>query len=145
MTAGTGDREDFLDWFRTTWRAAESALHDGDARPRDRTWSRRPPVTLFGAWMEADGPEEVREVFARLAASFSDVASAEVDLVAADVGGDLAYTVHREVTSTSVDGRPRDYVLRVTQVYRREAAGWKVVHRHADGGPTREARRPAEG
>ena len=145
MTAGTGDREDFLDWFRTTWRAAESALHDGDARPRDRTWARRAPVTLFGAWMDADGPDEAREVFARLAASFSDVVSADVEVVAADVSGDLAYTVHRELTSTSVDGRPRDYVLRVTQVYRREDDGWKVVHRHADGGSAPEERRPADG
>ncbi|MFE7404646.1 YybH family protein [Isoptericola sp. NPDC057559] len=130
-----GDREDFLDWFGTTWRAAEDALHDGDDRPRDRTWSRHAPVTLFGAWMEAVGPAEARAVFARLAESFSGVGSAEVDLVAADVSGDLAYTVHREITSTRVDGRPRDYVLRVTQVYRREDDGWKVVHRHADGGP----------
>jgi ketosteroid isomerase-like protein len=50
----------------------------------------------------------------------------------ADVSGHLAYTVHRERTSVSVDGSPRDYVLRVTQVYRREAGTWKVVHRHAD-------------
>ncbi|MFI2104297.1 nuclear transport factor 2 family protein [Isoptericola sp. NPDC019693] len=130
-----GDREDFLGWFRTTWQRAETALHDGDAGPRDRTWSRRAPVTLFGAWMEADGPDEARAVFARLAEGFSHARSAAVELVAADVSGDLAYTVHREVTSTSVDGRPRDYVLRVTQVYRREDDGWKVVHRHADGGP----------
>ncbi|MFD6176181.1 MULTISPECIES: YybH family protein [unclassified Isoptericola] len=140
-----GDREDFLDWFGTTWRAAETALHGGDAAPRDRTWSERAPVTLFGAWMEAVGPAEARKVFARLAESFSDVSSAEVELVAADVSGDLAYTVHREITSTRVDGRPRDYVLRVTQVYRREDDGWKVVHRHADGGPAHDAHRPVDG
>jgi ketosteroid isomerase-like protein len=28
--------------------------------------------------------------------------------------------------------KPRDYTLRVTQVYRREEGEWKVVHRHAD-------------
>ena len=32
--ASMGDREDFLDWFNTTWRAAEDALHNGDAAPR---------------------------------------------------------------------------------------------------------------
>ena len=51
-----GDRDDFLDWFNTTWRAAEDALHNGDAAPRFRTWSEREPVTLFGAWLNADGP-----------------------------------------------------------------------------------------
>jgi hypothetical protein len=42
------------------------------------------------------------------------------ELVAADVSGDLAYPAHREITSTIVNGEPRDYLLRVTQPYRRE-------------------------
>ena len=32
----------------------------------------------------------------------------------------------------SVDGAPRTYTLRATQVYRREGGEWKVAHRHAD-------------
>jgi ketosteroid isomerase-like protein len=31
-----------------------------------------------------------------------------------------------------VNGLPRSYTLRVTQVYRREDGDWKVAHRHAD-------------
>jgi ketosteroid isomerase-like protein len=31
-----------------------------------------------------------------------------------------------------VNGAPRDYTLRVTQIYRREEGEWKVAHRHAD-------------
>jgi ketosteroid isomerase-like protein len=31
-----------------------------------------------------------------------------------------------------MDGEPRSYVLRATQVYRREDGEWKVVHRHGD-------------
>ena len=130
-----GDREDFLGWFNTTWKAAEVALHNGDAAPAVGTWSEREPVTLFGAWLNAFSPDAAREVFLKLAESFSQAASSEIDLIAADVSGDLAYTVHREITSTTVDGQPRDDVLRVTQVYRREDADWKVVHRHGDSGP----------
>jgi hypothetical protein len=126
------DRDDFLEWFNTAWRSAEVALHGGDARPRFQTWSDRPPVTLFGAWLTATDPVAVREVFLRLGQSFSQATSSDIDLVAADVSGDLAYTVHREITSTTVNGEPRDYVLRVTQVYRREEGAWKVIHRHAD-------------
>jgi len=129
------DRDEFLDWFNTTWRAAEKALHNGDAAPRLSIWSEREPVTLFGAWRNALGPGSVREVFVTLAESFSQAESGEIDLIAADVSGDLAYTVHREITSTSVDGQPRSYALRVTQVYRREGGEWKVVHRHGDSGP----------
>lgn len=129
------DRQEFLDWFDTTWRAAEEALHGGDAALRFETWSKRAPVTLFGAWVDAVGPTEVREVFVRLAAAFSDATSSGIELVAADVSGDLAYTAHRESTSTVVNGVPRSYVLRVTQVYRREDGTWKVIHRHGDEEP----------
>jgi len=126
------ERKEFLSWFDSTWRQAEIALHNGDAGPRFATWSDRPPLTLFGAWFTATDPDAVHAVFHRLAKGFSNSPASSVEVIVADVSGDLAYTVHRERTSTSVDGVPRDYVLRVTQVYRREAGQWKVVHRHAD-------------
>jgi ketosteroid isomerase-like protein len=132
---GMGDRDDFLKWFNTTWRSAEVALHNGDAGPRSQTWSERAPVTLFGAWLNAYDAEGVRDVFEKLAKTFSDSRSSDIELIAADVSADLAYTVHREITSTNVNGAPRDYVLRVTQVYRREDGTWKVVHRHGDEEP----------
>lgn len=132
---GMDDRNDFLQWFNTTWRRAEDALHNGDSSGRFSTWSDREPVTLFGAWFEARGPEAAREVFLKLADSFSHSVSGDIELIAADVSGDLAYTVHREATSTRVNGEPSAYVLRVTQVYRREDDEWKVVHRHADTAP----------
>jgi len=50
------ERDDFLAWFDTTWRAAEVALHNGDAGPRFQTWSETEPVTLFGAWLNATDP-----------------------------------------------------------------------------------------
>jgi SnoaL-like domain len=127
------EREEFLAWFESTWRRAEIALHNGDAGPRlTTTWSNRSPLTLFGAWFTATEPDAVHAVFHKLAKAFSNSPTSSIELIAADVSGDLAYTVHRERTSTSVDGVPRDYLLRVTQVYRREAGQWKVAHRHAD-------------
>jgi ketosteroid isomerase-like protein len=130
-----GERDDFLRWYETTWKAGEDALHAGDAGPRLETWSAREPVTLFGAWFTATDSDGARAVFRTLAGAFSAATSCEVDLIVADVRGDLAYTVQRETTSTVVDGEPRSYVLRVTQVYRRENGEWRVAHRHADGDP----------
>ena len=132
------ERDAFLSWFNSEWREAEVALHDGDPAPRFRTWSDREPVTLFGAWLSASGSSAVREVFSRLGDTFSQATSSAIDLVAAEVSGDLAYTAHREITSATVNGEPRQYVLRVTQVYRREDAEWKVVHRHGDEEPQAE-------
>jgi ketosteroid isomerase-like protein len=124
--------DDFMHWFETTWHDAELALHNGDAGPRNETWSTREPVTLFGAWLNATNADEARAVFRRLEEAFSDAVEGRIELVAHGVSGDLAYTVHREHTTTTVDGERRTYVLRVTQVYRREDGTWKVVHRHAD-------------
>jgi len=132
MVDGMQDRG-FLEWFETTWHDAEMALHNGDAGPRDRiTWSAREPVTLFGAWRNATNADEAREVFRALEASFSEAVQGDVSLVAYGVSGDLAYTAHREHTRTTVDGEPRQYTLRVTQVYRHEDGTWKVIHRHGD-------------
>jgi ketosteroid isomerase-like protein len=131
----TGEREEFVAWFESRLVPAERALHDGDAAPRSALWSRNAPVSVLGAWRSATGREEVDDLFRRLAGSFSDCTSHAHELVAVDVVGDLAYTVGYEHTQASVDGVPRTYSLRVTQVYRREDGEWKVVHRHADTVP----------
>jgi ketosteroid isomerase-like protein len=60
------------------------------------------------------------------------------EIAAADVVGDMALTVGYERTQASINGEPRRYVLRVTQVYRREDGDWKVAHRHADTAPDSE-------
>lgn len=125
-----GQREDFLDWLHTTWTDAENALHNGDASARRAIWSRRDPVSVLGAWRNAVGPEEIDRLFTHLEQSFSDATSSRFELLGAEVSGDLAYTTGFEHTSTSVNGVPRSYTLRVTQVYRREDGEWRVVHRH---------------
>lgn len=133
-----GDRDDFLAWVNSRLRDAEIALHNGDVAPRRAIWSRNEPVTVLGAWKSAAGQEEVNSLFGQLEATFSDCTSYEHEVVAADVVGDMAYTVGYEHTRASVDGEPRTYTLRATQVYRRENGEWKVAHRHADTVPETE-------
>ncbi|MFY9913666.1 MAG: nuclear transport factor 2 family protein [Nocardioidaceae bacterium] len=109
------------------------ALHDGDAEPKLATWSSQEPMTLFGAfWFEAATVTEARVALHGLAQEFSDCTRYSYDLIAYGVSGDMAYTVGHECASMRVDSELRDHFLRVTQVYRREESGWKVVHRHAD-------------
>lgn len=126
------DREDFLAWVTSDLRHAEQALHNGDPAPRRALWSRNEPVSVLGAWRNALGQHALNDLFTGLGKSFSDCLSYEFELQSYDVAGDMAYTVGLEHTSASVNGEPRSYVLRATQVYRREGDGWKVVHRHAD-------------
>jgi ketosteroid isomerase-like protein len=126
------DREDFLTWVESRLRDAEIALHNGDATPRRAIWSRNDPVTVLGAWKSATGQQELHDLFGQLAESFSDCTSYSFEMIAANVVGDMAYTVGYEHTHASVNREPRKYSLRATQVYRREDGEWKVAHRHAD-------------
>ncbi|MER8887402.1 nuclear transport factor 2 family protein [Mesorhizobium sp. M0816] len=126
------DRDDFLAWVKTALYEAELALHNGDPAPRRALWSRNEPVSVLGAWRNAHGQRELEGLFAALGTSFSDCTSYAFELLSYDVVGDMAYTAGFEHTSASVDGRPRTYTLRVTQVYRREGGEWRVVHRHGD-------------
>jgi len=126
------DREQFLSWVSTSLHEAERSLHNGDAGPRRALWSRNEPVSVLGAWRNANGQQELDELFSSLAKSFSDCTSYALELLAYDVVGDMAYTAGFERTSASVDGQPRSYTLRATQVYRREQGEWRVAHRHGD-------------
>jgi len=122
----------FLAWVRSALYDAELALHNGDAAPRRALWSRNEPVSVLGAWRNAFGQRELDDLFTHLAAQFSDCTSYNFELLAYDVVGDMAFTAGLEHTSVSVGGEPRSYVLRATQIYRREGGEWRVAHRHAD-------------
>ncbi|MHA7289690.1 nuclear transport factor 2 family protein [Arthrobacter sp. MDT3-24] len=126
------DRDDFLAWVKSALYEAELALHNGDSAPRRAIWSRNEPVSILGAWRNAYSQHELDGLFADLAKSFSDCTSYTFELQAYDVLDDMAYTAGLEHTSASVNGQPRSYTLRATQVYRREGGEWKVAHRHAD-------------
>jgi ketosteroid isomerase-like protein len=131
-----GERDDFLDTVLPRLTAADTALHNGDPGPRKAIWSQNEPVTVFGAARTMTGPTEIAAGFDWLGTRFSNCASFEYEVVAADARGDLAYIVGTEYTTASVDGaEPQPYSLRVTTIFRREKGEWKVVHRHADPNP----------
>jgi ketosteroid isomerase-like protein len=126
------ETEDFLAWTQSRLRDAETALHNGDAEPRLALWSLHEPVSVLGAWRTAIGQAEVRDLFHTLAETFSDCTSHVYEIVSAEVIGDMAFTAGYERTQASINGERRQYVLRVTQIYRREDGEWKVAHRHGD-------------
>jgi ketosteroid isomerase-like protein len=127
-----------IEHFRATMLArqteAEEAFVHGDARPRMELWSRRDPVTLFGAiGMSESGWEQLGRTFGWVASRFSNVSDFRFDVEVVEVRGDLAYTLGFERFNGSIAGRPVEPVaVRVTHIYRREDGEWKIVHRHAD-------------
>ena len=132
----TIETDTFLAEMLPQQRAAEQAIHNGDAEPRIALWSRQDPVTVYGAKVSASGWTDLEPMFRNVASWFSDSARYEFEVTAAGASGELAYTVGFEHNQVKVDGRPRTYTLRVTHVYRREAGQWRIVHRHADAPPT---------
>jgi ketosteroid isomerase-like protein len=127
------DTEEFLAAMLPRLVESDTALHNGNAALRKAMWSTTEPVTLFGAAMMTTGWPEIEATFDWLGARFSDCTSFDIEVVAADSSGDLAYLVAFEHTTASIGGDPpAPYALRVTTIFRREAGAWKVVHRHAD-------------
>jgi len=91
----------------------------------------------LGALNSATGRPQVDELFTWMEGTFSGCTSFRLEIVAAEVIGDIAYTVAYEHTEAIVNGESRVYSLRATQVYRREDGEWKVVHRHGSAIPER--------
>src|SRR6186713_2995845 len=98
------DADDFLAWVKTALYEAELALHNGDPAPRRALWSSRDPVSVFGAWRNAQGQAEIDALFAYLGRTFSNCTSFAFEVQAFGVIGDMAYTAGLERTSVSVDG-----------------------------------------
>lgn len=131
----TGDAE--LNALLVTYAEAATLFYNGQPSAVKVLWSHADDVTLSGA---AGGPTARgwKEVSTRLdwASSqfLSTKGSKQVEQIQTTVKGDLAYIVQYEHIRYFPVGESgeakRDY--RVTTIFRREPAGWRVVHRHAD-------------
>jgi ketosteroid isomerase-like protein len=135
MGGSMSELQEFLDTFVPRQEAADTEIHNGDPGPRMKLWSHEDPVTVLGAFgVAASGWKEVSEMFQWVADQFSRGESFRLEIIAAGVSGDLAYTVGYEHSMAARgDGPVKPNRLRVTHVYRRENGEWKVVHRHGDG------------
>lgn len=126
------ETDDFLTEILPRLRAAEVALHNGDAGPRCELWSREDPVTLFGAEVNRSGWSELESTFEWIASRFTECTSLEYEVIAAGASGDLAYLVAIERISARANGNASSYALRATTIFRREEGVWRAVHRHGD-------------
>ena len=121
--------------FLTRMDAAQIELQNGRAEPYKALWSRSSDVTLSGGLGGAieKGWDAVGRRLDWVATQFSNGAN-RIDRLVAHASGDLAYLVQAEHLKYRVPGQSQDTTrdYRVTMVFRREASGWKIVHRQAD-------------
>jgi ketosteroid isomerase-like protein len=116
-------------------RDALGQIAKGNPDAYKELYSSQGDITLgnpFGGF--GRGADEVYEQLERAASHYRDGEAVAFDTVSHSVGADVAYTVEIERFRAKVGGQREvsDLALRVTCVYRRETAGWKLFHRHAD-------------
>lgn len=74
------DVDEFLAAVVPPLTAADTAIHNGDAGQRIALWSRKDPVTLFGALQTKTGWGEIAPTFEMLASRFSNCESFEYEV-----------------------------------------------------------------
>jgi ketosteroid isomerase-like protein len=107
----------------------------GDSAPFAELMAHTDTFTIFGPFGGPAG--RWSENFARLqaasAAQFQGATASTVELLQAHVSEDLIVLVLLERSLVRLAGsEPQQWDLRVTQVYERDDAHWRIVHRHAD-------------
>ena len=118
-----------------TFYAALNRMLSGDAGSLPDIWSHSSTVTtMHPVGGREVGWEKVRETWEQVAklASGGEVRLNDQLIQAA---GDMACEVGIEKGQCTMAGQQVSIEHRVTNVYRREAGAWKIVHHHTDPSP----------
>jgi ketosteroid isomerase-like protein len=113
--------------------AALNRTLDGDSGLMEQIWSHGSDVSVmhpFGARML--GWDEVRDSWEQASQAFSGGQVALDEMVVVPISEDAAYTLGTEHGQASIGDATVGIEWRVTNIYRREAGGWKIVHHHTD-------------
>jgi ketosteroid isomerase-like protein len=135
LEEGTMPAEDEVRAASRQFYAALNSGLNGDVGPMADVWSRETDATtmhpnggrqvgwdqVWGSWQQVAG-----------IASSGSVALGD-QLIR--VIGDTAYELGTERVDATFAGSPVRTEVRVTNIYRREAGAWRIVHHHADAVP----------
>ena len=115
--------------------AALNSVLNGNAGPMADVWSRGADATA----MHPIGGRQIGwdEVWAswQQIAGIASGGSVALDDQLIRMIGDAAYEFGTERVDAMVAGNPVRWGIRVTNVYRREAGAWRIVHHHTDAVP----------
>ena len=115
--------------------AALNRMLNGNAAPLADIWSHSAAVTtMHPIGGRQVGWDKVREAWEQTAQLASE-GQGKLDDQIIQVAGDVAYELGTERGQVKLAGQQVAIEHRVTNIYRREAGGWKVVHHHTDASP----------
>ena len=122
--------------------AAQLELQNGKPAAFKALWSQGDDITLsggFGGTIEK-GWDAISRRLDWVGTQFSGGTHTH-ERVVAHASGDLAYVVQLEHLRFKVpaDGKEASRDYRVTMIFRREAGGWRIIHRQADTNMTKQA------
>jgi ketosteroid isomerase-like protein len=113
---------------------AEEEFVQGRPAAFQALWSHADDVTLCGGFGGVErGWQNIMARLNWVSAKYADGTRTREE-ISRMVGADFAYLVQTEVIHSHVGSQsePSAQKLRATMVFRREADGWRIVHRHAD-------------
>lgn len=113
---------------------AEEEFVQGRPAAFQALWSRADDVTLCGGFGGVErGWQNVTERLGWVSQKYSDGTRTREE-ISRTVAGDFAYLVQREVIHSRLGSQIELSTLELgaTMVFRREADGWRILHRHAD-------------
>ena len=130
----TDDLNDFKAFMQRREEAGRAYVC-GDAEPLGRLVTRSLPATFFSPRGDAvEGASEVWTRYATDAVAFAAGSDNRFEVLDMGASDGIAYWVGFQHSQAQLRGRaePVPFHLRVTEIFRREDGGWKLVHRHAD-------------
>jgi ketosteroid isomerase-like protein len=123
----------FVEFMRDRERAVQ-AFVNGDYEPSRPLTTTADPATFFDPFGGVHtGAADVAAVYERNCGLFAGGATT-VETLQLEASETVGYWVYLQTGTSTLRGSPTPIALalRVTEVYRREDGGWKLVHRHAD-------------
>lgn len=127
-------RESFSDFLKRRTEASEEFIN-GSAETMLAMSAQQDPATFFpriGAVVS--GAERVNDFHRQTARQFSPGGKARIEVLHSGCDVEMGFwagIVHADVVPRGQSERSQ-ITLRITEVFRRNEAGWKLVHRHAD-------------
>ncbi len=114
---------------------ALNRMANGDAGAMAGIWSHDAAVTtMHPIGGRETGWDAVAKSFAQVA-QLATAGEVKLDDQTIQVTGDLAYELGTERGKVTMAGAEVAIEHRVTNVYRRDSGGWKIVHHHTDLSP----------
>ena len=124
--------DDFTTFLETVRRPAASAFVAGDSAPVERISAQSGQATFFdpgGGFTE--GAEAINRANREGASQFGPNGTTVLQVKDHGESGDLAFWTGFQAADLDAGGKHQSMRLRVTEIFRREDSGWKMIHRHA--------------